>query len=245
MKLDKRKIIVIFAVSFFVSCAASAIMHLGDWLGFRSQLIYLFYITVGLLSFPWIYLASVISPEVQNMLGEAPTAIFRAIIIALGLSINAVLAYLVFFVRKWKWKPELEKRIKVSKYLIYVIAGMTILAGIITGYIIPHLGGHGPSFSWWDVPFIFGGGLVGCLFAYLSVLASMCLEREDELSAFYVYAWCAAMIMIGATGLMGIMVTASDSDTVLMILAVALFIPGIIGVLVLFTKRAQRASAIT
>lgn len=244
MKIDKRKIIAVFAASFLISCAASALMHLADWTGIRSQVIYIFYLVVGLLSFPWIYLASIITPEAQNMFGEIPMYILRAIIIALGFSINVILAYLVFFVRKWKWKPDLEKRIKLAKKLILLIVGMKILAGVIVGYILPHLGGHGPSFSWWDVPSIFIGGLVGCLFAYLSVLTYKFIEREDTLTDFYVYTWCVAMIMIGATGLAGITITASDSDTVLMILAVALLIPGIIGVIVLFTKRAQRTSAI-
>lgn len=244
MNIDKKKIIVLFAVSFLVACAISAILHLADWFGIRSQVIYILIMVVGLLSLPWSYLLEAINPEVLNMFGKMPATIIWTTVIALGFSLNVVLAYLVFFVRKWKWIPDLEKRIKLAKKLIMVIVGMTILAGILVGYILPHLGGHGPSFSWWDVPFILGGGLVGCLFAYLSVLTSRFLEREDEMSAFYVYVWCVAMIMIGATGLTGITIAASDSDAVLIILAVALLIPGIIGVVVLFTKRAQRASVI-
>ena len=60
-------------------------------------------------------------------------------------------------------------------------------------------------------------------------------EREDKLTDFYVYVWCSVMIVIGAVGL---------SMTSNIISAAALIIPGIIGVIVLFTKRAQRASSI-
>ena len=245
MKIDKRKFIKIFVASFLISCAANALIHLGDWLNFKSQIIYLFYGILGLLSFPWIYLAKVINPVAISMIGKDPTAILTALIIALGFSTNVILAYYAFFVRKWKWTWKLEARIKLAKNLIMVIVVMTILTGIVIGYIIPHLGGHGPSFSWWDVPFIFIGGLVGCAFAYLSVLTSRFLDSEDTMTDLYVYLWCAVMILIGFTSLFAFMVAADGSDdTAIVFLAAAFIIPGITGFIVLFIKLAQRASAI-
>ncbi len=244
MKINDRKTITFFAISFLISCAASALMYLGDWFEIRSQIIYIFYMVVGLLSFPWIYLASMISPKALNMFGEVPEFIFRSLIIALGFSINVVLICYVFFVRKWKQQPNLEIRIKLAKKLIRVVAAMTILAGIIIGYILPHFGGHGPSFSMLDVIFMFFGGLVGYSFAYLSVLASKYLEYKDRMTGLYVYVWCVAMMMIGATGLIGVTTASSGSDVALIILSIALIIPGVIGVIVLFTKMAQRTSII-
>jgi hypothetical protein len=188
---------------------------------------------MALLSLPWSYPLELVRDDIRELLGVVPAGIFQIFVMAIGLSFNVILIYLIFFAKKWK--IDIETRINFAKYLIYLIIGMKIVAGMMVGWIFPHLGGHGPIFSWWDLPFILAGGVVGSLFAYLSLLAAKLMSRTDDVANTYVYIWCTVMIVIGIIGLVSMPVSIS---------AVPLFVVGIIGLIVFFTKRAQRAEGI-
>lgn len=242
MNADNRKAITLFVVLFLISCATSVLTHIIGRDSAWYQLINILHLVIALFSMPWFYLAAIFSPELLNMLGELPTDILKALISALGFSINIVLAHHILFVRKRKQIPNLEKRIKLAKKLIMIIVGMTVLTGALIGYILPHLGGHGPSFSLIDIPFIFIGGLVGYAFAYLSVLTSKYLDRKNGNTDTYVYVWSFVMIMIGVIGLFGAMISLDGNDVFLLFVAAFFIIQGIIAIFVLATKIAQRAS---
>lgn len=228
MTNEKNKIIKLFLIPFSIASILGSIVILADLYGIRSQILAVLYIPVALLSLPWSYPLEFLREDASTMLGNVPAAIIYILLIAVGLSVNVILIYLIFF-RK-QWKIDYEKRIILAKYLIYLIAGMKILAGLFAGWIFPHLGGHGPLFSWWDLPFIVAGGLIGCIFGYLSLLAAKLMSRQDRIAHTYIYAWCAVMIMIGVIGLASMSVS---------LRAAPLLITGVIGVVVFFTKRAQ------
>jgi hypothetical protein len=230
--MERRKIVIVFSIAFLVSGAASSMLMLSDVYKIRSQFLAIFFIPIGLLSFPWIYFATAISQELSTALGPVATAMLRAFIIALGFSVNATLVYIVFFVWRWKWQPDLKRRIKLTKILIWIVIGMKIMTGLFIGWIIPHLGGHGPLFSWLDLPFILIGGVLGAALGYLSFLAIKLFARNDSFAVFYVYTWCAVMILLGVAGLAFTTVSSG---------ALPLLLVGAIGVVVLFTRRAQLA----
>ena len=129
--------------------------------------------------------------------------------------------------------------IKLAKIGIKFVAGMTVFAGMAIGYIVPHLGGHGPSFSLSDVFYIAIGIFFSSPIAYIHVLAARKLEHQDRASFIYIYIWCTVMIAVGVFGLFGLMISADDNDTGLMGLALLLIAPGVIAVYVLLLKRAK------
>ena len=100
---------------------------------------------------------------------------------------------------------DIARKISLTKFAVYAIAGMTVLASIALGGIFPYLGGHGTFSYGVAAPFMLVGGLVGLVPASLSVLAAKLLVRDGGFAKTYVYGWCILVAAIGAAlGFLGI-----------------------------------------